>query len=389
MIIRDNDTKDIQYLKIKKGNGQTLIKLLNKKFKNQKLIDKKHKILRENDYILFPLIEKKDFLNKLTEHLGETCDFQIVSKRAIPNLKYKYKSLQNFLKNKIPENYLNLIPKSYDILGDIAIIEYDKSGSHDKEEINLFKEKIAKGITITNKKVKTVYEKSSEIKGKHRLRELTLLYGENKSEIIYKENKCIFKLDIKRTFFTPRLVFERRRIASSNIKPNEIIVDLFAGVGPISIQIAKKHNVIIYSFDINPDAFNYLMENIKLNKIKGKVIPYNLDIKSLLDPSNKLGMSLKGKADRIIMNLPEKSLDYIDVVCFLMKKTGGILHNYQFCEKPKQIEKALINLKSKLNELNWFVKKELSAKIVKSFSPKSDLIAVDLIIKSKNKNDIT
>ena len=62
-------------------------------------------------------------------------------------------------------------------------------------------------------------------------------------------------------------------------------------------------------------------------------------------------MSLKGKVDRIIMNLPEKSLDYTDVVCFLMKETGGILHNYQFCEKPKQIEKAIINLKSKLNEL--------------------------------------
>ncbi|TFG00488.1 MAG: class I SAM-dependent methyltransferase family protein [Promethearchaeota archaeon] len=384
MIIRDNNTKDIQYLKIKKENGQKLIKLLNKKFKNQKIIDKKHKILRENDYILFPLIENKDFLDKLIESIGKTGDFQLVSKRAVPNPKYKSKSLQDFLKNKIPDRYLFLIPKSYDILGDIAIIEYDKSGSYDKEEINSFKEKIAKAITITNKRVKTVYEKSSQIKGKHRLRELTLLYGENKSEIIYKENKCIFKLDVKRTFFTPRLIFERRRIASSNIKPNEIIVDLFAGVGPISIQIAKKYNVIIYSFDINPDAFNYIMENIKLNKMKGKVIPYNLDIKSLLDPSNKLGMSLKGKADRIIMNLPEKSLEYTDIVCFLMKKTGGILHNYQFCEKPKQIEKALKNLKSKLNKLNWFVEKELNAKIVKSYSPKSDLIAIDLLIKSKN-----
>ncbi|TFG24916.1 MAG: class I SAM-dependent methyltransferase family protein [Promethearchaeota archaeon] len=384
MIIKDNNTKDIQYLKIKKENGQTLIKLLNKNFKNQKIIDKKHKILRENDYILFPLIENKDFLDKLIESIGKTCDFQLVSKRAIPNPKYKYKSLQDFLKNKIPDRYLFLIPKSYDILGDIAIIEYDKSGSYDKEEINSFKEKIAKAITITNKRVKTVYEKSSQIKGKYRIRELTLLYGENKSEIIYKENKCIFKLDVKRTFFTPRLIFERRRIASSNIKPNEIIVDLFAGVGPISIQIAKKYNVIIYSFDINPDAFNYIMENIKLNKMKGKVIPYNLDIKSLLDPSNKLGKSLKGKADRIIMNLPEKSLEYTDVVCFLMKKTGGILHNYQFCEKPKQIEKSLKNLKSKLNELNWFVEKELNAKIVKSYSPKSDLIALDLLIKSNN-----
>ena len=64
MIIRDNDTKDIQYLKTKKETGQTFINLLNKKFKNQKIIDKKYKILRENDYLLFPLIENRAFSDK-------------------------------------------------------------------------------------------------------------------------------------------------------------------------------------------------------------------------------------------------------------------------------------------------------------------------------------
>lgn len=376
-------TKDINYLKTKKENGQTFIKLISRKFKNYELIDKKHKILRENDYILFPLIDNNYLIDELTESIGNTFGFKIISKKAILNPKYIYKSLEEVLKNKIPDINFNLVPKSYDILGDIAIIEFDKFRSHDKKKVKLFKRKIAEAITITNKKVKTVYEKTSKIKGKYRLRELGLLYGENKSETIYKENKCLYKLDVKRTFFTPRLIFERRRIASSDIKKNEIIVDLFAGIGPISIQIAKKHSVIIYAFDINPDAYNYIMENIKLNKMKGQVIPHKLDIRKLLDPSNKLGTLLESKVDRIVMNLPEKSLEYIDVVCFLMKKSGGILHNYQFCEKPNQFEKALGDLNLKLNKLNWFVEKELNAKIVKSYSPKSDLIVVDLYIRSK------
>ncbi|MFX0188083.1 MAG: class I SAM-dependent methyltransferase family protein [Candidatus Hodarchaeota archaeon] len=376
-------TKDINYLKTKKENGQAFIKLISRKFKNYELIDEKYKILRENDYILFPLIDNNYLIDKLTGSIGNTFGFKIISKKAIPNPKYMYKSLEEVLKNKIPEKYFNLVPKSYDILGNIAIIEFDKFKSYDEKKINLFKREIGEAITITNKKVKTVYEKTSKIKGKYRLRELGLLYGENNSETIYKENKCLFKLDVKCTFFTPRLIFERRRIASSDIKKNEIIVDLFAGIGPTSIQIAKKHNVIIHAFDMNPDAYNYLMENIKLNKMKGKVIPHKLNIKQLLDPSNQLGLSLKSKVDRIIMNLPERSLEYIDIVCFLMKKSGGILHNYQFCKKPNQIKKAIRDLNLKLNKLNWFVEKELNAKIVKSYSPKSDLVGVDLYIKSK------
>ncbi|MFX1393090.1 MAG: class I SAM-dependent methyltransferase family protein [Promethearchaeota archaeon] len=380
MIIK---TKDIKYLKTKMDNGQRFIKLISKNFKNHELLDKKFKILRENNYIFFPLIENDYLIDKLTESIGKDFDFQIISKGSVSNPKYMFNSLQEVLKNKIPENYFDLIPKSYDILGEIAIIELDKFSSHEEKEIELIKRKIAEAIIITNKKVKTIYEKTSEIKGPYRLRELALLYGEDTSETIHKENKCSFKLDVKLTFFTPRLVYERKRIVSSDIKRNEIIVDLFAGVGPFSIQIAKKHDAIIHSFDINPDAYNYIIENIKLNKIKDKVIPHNLDIKNLLIPSNRLGLSLKGKVDRIIMNLPEKSLEYTDVVCFLMKKTGGMLHNYQFGEKPNQIENALANLKLKLNQFNWFVEKELNAKIVKSYSPKSDLIVLDLYIKSK------
>ena len=376
-------TKDIKYLKIKKDNGQRFIKLISKNFKNHELIDKKHKILREKDYVFFPLIENNYLIDRLIESIGKDFDFQIISKGPILNPKYMFKTLQEVLKNRIPENYFYLIPKSYDILGNIAIIEFDKFRSHEEKKIKLIKRKIAKAIIITNKKVKTIYEKTSEIKGPYRLRELNLLYGKNKSETIYKENKCSFKFDVKRAFFTPRLVYERQRIVSSDIKANEIIVDLFAGIGPFSIQIAKNHDTIIHAFDINPDAYKYIIENIKLNKIKDKVIPHNLDIKNLLNPSNRLGITLKGKVDRIIMNLPENSLEYTDVVCFLMKKSGGVLHNYQFCEKPNQIENAMANLKLKLKKFNWFIEKELNAKIVKSYSPKSDLIVLDLYIKSK------
>jgi tRNA (guanine37-N1)-methyltransferase len=157
---------------------------------------------------------------------------------------------------------------------------------------------------------------------------------------------------------------------------------MFAGAGPFSIQIAKSHDVTVYAFDVNPNAFNYLKENVKLNKLKGDVIPYNLNVRDLLTPSDKLGKLLHGKADRIIMNLPERSIEYVDLACFLMKKSGGILHFYQFSEKPNPIEMTIELLNKKFIALSWNIEKIHNSKIVKSYSPKAELVGLDLYIKS-------
>lgn len=376
------EEESIKYIKIENSNGQELIKLIHKKFKNQSIIDNKYKILKEKGYILFPLIKNDDLINLLIELLEDKFFFKIISMKGTYHKNYKYKNIKEALENKIPSKFIDLIPNSYDIIGEIAIIEFDKFQGSENQELNSLKLQIAKAITEGSKSISSVFEKKSEIKGTYRLRELNLLYGENKTETIHKENMCIFKLDIKQTFFTPRLVYERNRIANSNIKGNEVIMDLFAGVGPFSIQIAKKHPVTIHSFDINRIAYNYLQENIGLNKLMGIIIPHHINISALIDPLNNLGSILKHKADRVIMNLPEKSLDYTDIACFLMKKSGGILHNYQFCEKPNSIEKAQDKLKFSLKELNWQIEEVLKSKIVKSYSPKSELVVHDLKIKS-------
>ena len=80
------------------------------------------------------------------------------------------------------------------------------------------------------------------------------------------------------------------------------------------------------------------------------------------------------------MNLPEKSIDFIKIACFLMKTSGGIIHSYQFCEKPDAIERAIENLQKSITNQKWVIEKILNSKIVKPFSPKADLVVVDLKI---------
>jgi len=378
---KSNNKVESSFIKVKKTDAQYIIQLLKKYFKNDSVINHKYKISYDDKYILFPLVENKDIIDKLKKTLDNTVSYEIFSREAFSRLNYKYKSLQEALSGRIPFKYSNLIPKSYDIIGNIAILEFGKHSRIEDDDFSEYRNLIAKAVIKVNKNVQSVFEKLSEIKGDYRLREFAYLSGENKSETIHRENNCTFKLDIKTTYFSPRLVYERRRISNTNIQDNEVIVDMFAGVGPFSIQIAKLNLVKIHAFDINPHAYKYFSSNIKLNKLKGKITPYNRNVKALLNPTNQIGKRLFGKVNRIIMNLPERSIDFIDVACFLMKKSGSFLHFYQISEKPNPIEKSIEDLKKKLNNFNWVIVEIGLSKIVKSYSPKAELIVIDLSVK--------
>ncbi len=379
-----NNKVKIRFIKLEKKDAQLFIQLIKDHFRFDSIIDQKYKTEHIENDILFPLVENKKNVDKLIRMMESLIYFEVVSKKGISNPNFKYRTLEDALRGKIPSNCLNLIPRSYDIIGNIAILEFEKPNQINSSEFEKFKHLVGNAVIDVNKNVLSVFEKQSEIKGSYRLRVLTYLAGENNTETAHKENDCVFHLDIKTTYFSPRLVYERRRIAKSGILENEVIVDMFSGVGTFSIQIAKLNPVKIHAFDLNPTAYSFLKKNIGLNKLLGNIFPYNMNIRDLINPSNQLGKKLHNKIDRIIMNLPEDSINFIDVGCILMKKSGGILHFYQFSEKPKAINKTLNSLKKKLNGFNWKIEKIIDSKIVKSYSPKAELVVVDLFMKYSN-----
>ena len=250
----------------------------------------------------------KKCIEKLEKTLDNSISYEILSREAISKLNYKYKTLQEALTQKIPDIYFNLIPKSYDIVGNIAVLEFARPSFIDESEFNKYKNFIAKAIIDVNKNVQSVFEKKSEIKGVHRLREFAYLSGENKSETIHRENSCCFKLDIKTTYFSPRLVNERRRIANINFQEEEVIVDMFAGVGPFSIQIAKRNIVDINNEGIieisKEDKTSYIKDNVIIEKSTAKnylkLIVESID--ELANIYDKTSNNLAKECFRLIIN---------------------------------------------------------------------------------------
>jgi FkbM family methyltransferase len=60
-----------------------------------------------------------------------------------------------------------------------------------------------------------------------------------------------------------------------SFKPGDVVIDIGAHVGMVSIVLAKINpNILIHAFEPIPTNYNALIENIKINKVEN-IIPHN------------------------------------------------------------------------------------------------------------------
>ena len=225
---------------------------------------------------------------------------------------------------------------AFDIVGDLAIIKVP-SASLDEAE------KVAEAIMKRHKNVKAVFVQETGVHGNFRLRSLKNVLGEKRTLTVHKESGCFFKVDIEKCYFSPRLSGERMRL-SKLVQPDETVVNMFSGVGCFSLIIAKKVSIAkVYSIDINPIAFQFMKENIKLNRAYGKVIPILGDSKTVIEKQ------LQGCADRVLMPLPERAFEYLPCAVSALKPSGGWVHVHIF-EHANKTENAADKTKHKVIE---------------------------------------
>ena len=246
------------------------------------------------------------------------------------------KHLRKILSEFLPPDELVYVSNSYDILGDIAILRL--TGTSRKHS-----QIIAEAIMSIHKNVKTVLAQTSPVRGDFRLRKLEYIAGENKAITLHKESGCLFSVNVGECYFSPRLFYERMRIAKQ-VEKGEVIVNMFAGVGCFSIIIAKHSNAEkVYSIDINPIAVQNMQENVRLNRVYGKVVPILGDAKDVIEER------LCHVADRVLMPLPEKAFEYLSYALLALKKSGGWIHYYDF-EHAKKNENPIVKVKLKVTE---------------------------------------
>jgi tRNA (guanine37-N1)-methyltransferase len=231
---------------------------------------------------------------------------------------------------------------SFDVIGDIAIIRAPLKLRHRRHII-------AQAVMKTNSNIKTVLNQVSAVSGSFRLRELEYLLGEEKTRTIYQEYGCRFKVDLATVYFSPRLSFERMRIANL-VNYGETVLNMFAGVGCYSIIIAKHRPIKhVFSIDLNPEAVELMKENVQLNRVADKVTVIEGDAQDIISTQ------LKQSGNRVLMPLPEKAFEYLESAIQALKEGKGIIHFYDviFAKKSEDpIEKLIQRIEPKLQELS-------------------------------------
>jgi tRNA (guanine37-N1)-methyltransferase len=245
---------------------------------------------------------------------------------------------------------------SFDTIGDVIILEIPDNLADKKFKIG----KAALEFT----KRRSIYMKKSAVKGTTRVRDLEFLAGVDDSVTIHKEHHARLKLDVREVYFSPRLATERRRVMES-VREGEKILDMFCGIGPFPIVIARSRNVDITAVDINESAIKYLNENIRMNKLKGTIHPYCGDVR-------EVSKDFKTKFDRIIMNLPGLAYTFLDLAVDLIED-GGTINYYEFSDSYEQGEKRLKEACEKAGKQVEII----NTRKVKSTSPGEWHVAID------------
>ncbi|MFQ5975973.1 MAG: class I SAM-dependent methyltransferase family protein [Candidatus Hydrothermarchaeales archaeon] len=264
----------------------------------------------------------------------------------------KHPSLEEILKEELPEEMLEFVPRSYDTIGDIIVMKV-------AEELGDYKKQVGEAFIKAYPYIKTVLNQTGPIENEFRTRPLEFISGEDKRSTLYKEFDRIFQVDLEKAYFSPRLSNERGRIMEI-VKDGERILNMFAGIGTFSIIIARHKKAEVYSIEKNPDAYDLMVKNIQRNKLKGEVKPVLEDAKNFIK---------EDYFDRIIMPLPERAYEFLKQA-FANSKNLGIIHYHDFCREFEEVEEKFSKLK-----FEFSIKDK---KIIRSYGPGIYHVVLDL-----------
>ena len=256
--------------------------------------------------------------------------------------------LEEVMKQLLPPDVV--VPSGFETVGHLAHFNLSDSQLPYKHLIG----QVVIDVHINQKThVKTVVNKLENINNTFRTFDMELIAGEPNFTVTQKEGNCYFAFDFRKVYWSSKLSNERQRLLQL-LKPGEVLCDLFAGVGPLSVQAAKKGLTVIAN-DLNPECYESMLVNAARNKVTSRMHIYNQDARAFFRAVIGTQRAEVAVEDRlrqppfevlpatihhIYMNLPMDALDFVDVFlgAFEPEQYLPLLHIYAFSalEDPRE-----------------------------------------------------
>ncbi|XP_033110444.1 tRNA (guanine(37)-N1)-methyltransferase-like [Anneissia japonica] len=221
-----------------------------------------------------------------------------------------------------------VVATSFSRIGHIA--HMNLKPEHDK-----YKHIIGQVLIDKTPGITTVVNKLSEINNEFRFFKMEILTGESNMIASVKEHHCQFEFDFSKVYWNPRLATEHARITKL-VDRGDVVFDIFAGVGPFAIPMAKKGG-IIFANDLNPESYRWLVHNSKLNKVEKRLTTFTMDGREFIRKVVKeelVAMATKTKPEyerernvHIVMNLPSSALEFLDAYRGLVSDVSDMVQS--------------------------------------------------------------
>jgi len=262
-----------------------------------------------------------------------------------------FETIKKTLSKDLPADLIDNLPKKWEKIGDIlTLVLPSKLKKYDKKIAKIYAEALG---------CKTVLNDIGGISGEYREPNVELLYGSNDTETIHRENGVSYKLDLQKIMFSSGNMDERTRMAHVS-NSNEIVVDLFAGIGYFTLQMAvHSRPEKIFACEKNPISFNYLCQNIILNNVSSIVKPIHGD--------NRM-VAPKNIADRVIMGYFGDTHQFLPIAFECLKNHCGIIHYHDKFADDAVPDKTLDIVENVAEKYNRKINL-LNFKCVKSYAP--------------------
>jgi len=273
------------------------------------------------------------------------------------------KMLMEELKGRLPEHLLPLLPSGFQRIGHVVVLSL-------RPELVEHAGLIGSVVLEKLPYARTVCRKIGPMISPTKKPQVEVIAGEPETETVHKEGGCLFKLDVAKLMFSKGNIRERTRMAKV-VRSGELIFDLFAGIGYFTIPMAKTGRpALIYAIDINPIAIHYLIENVRLNGVRGLVVP-------VLGDCREVVKKMPGLADRVLMGFIPNTRAFLPVAFTALKPGGGIVHYHDIYHERELWWKPLEALERAAAEAGFTLVKVLYKAIVKSYAPRIYHVVVD------------
>ncbi len=328
---------------------------------NAGLLDIDYKIQADGDSLIIPLTRecsKREMQTLLGIEVGvETHEFDLI--RTGP------RTLAEALEGVLSPEEIALLPRAYDLVGDIAILEIPR-------ELEAHKYEIGRAFHKIHPNFVTVLAKHGAITGTKRTRQYELLSGLPKTDTIHIEYGCRIAVDLAKAYFSPRLLEEHHRLAKS-VKDGNVVLDMFTGVGPFALHIAKTKKAHIVAVDINPDAIALLKKSMTLNRLVGTIEPVVSDAREYVRTQTPQSF------DHVIMNHPSGSSEFMPEAC-LAVRSGGVIHYYDFVAGPSPEEVLQGKVTDLVTRTGRSIQRIGTIRRVRDSAPYEYQMVIDIII---------